>query len=148
MLQMIKGSELQNVERNMRVIDSDSFDQFVTKMIHWYQCQTHNDFFRNDTAREIPNVFDLFNYPGSYGEQVLYLFMDSEKNRRMDLFGESPSEAEDKVVRQMDNKDDLLYERMMGDAISVMDAYRLFYMYRDDVHNTSIYYNKFTVEVW
>ena len=152
MNQIMKASSLEIVQNRMEIIHPSHFDLFVAKVLSWYQVSTaaHD----NENSEEfinhnyIPNVFSLFEYPGVIGEQIYFMFLDSETQNRMDNFNESYPVAKDAAMRLINDDDAVTRFRMQLDVKEVLNVYRMFYCYQDDAHDSSEYYNPYTTEVW
>ena len=150
--QIMKASSLEIVKKRMEIIHPTNFDQFVAKVLSWYQVSAaahdnkNSEGFINYDC--IPNVFSLFEYPGVVGEQIYFMFLDSQTQNRMDKFNESYLVAKDAAMRQINDDNAVTRFRMQFDVKEVLDVYRLFYCYQDDAHNSSEYYNPYTTEVW
>lgn len=119
---MVNGSmtvsELQKVRKQMKLIQDDKFEWFVYDVINWYQTELINSYILHQNE-EPPNVFRMRELPGLTGIDV---FAHFGKHR-------------DSVEADQD-------------VVSILNAYHLFYCYRDDAHPRTRYFNHFTKEVW
>lgn len=115
---VMKVSDLEKVQKQMKIIQGDVFMEFAAQVIHWYQ----QDLLKTHIVRnnEIPpNLFQLFEHPGLDDRPLISLFKGQRDN----------PEAQQ-------------------DVAAVLNAYRMFYIYQDDAHPFVRYYNHFGGDVW
>lgn len=123
---VMKISELEQIKQRMNWIKGEDFQPFVASILSWYQKES---LFPSVVADpdEPPNIFDLFEYPNSAGEATLNYFCEPKQMQHMSL-GER--------------------DKMMHDCALVLDAYHMFYCYKDDTRFHTTHLNNYVVEVW
>ena len=144
--QLYQAKSLMNL---LHMIEPEEFDHFVVSILRWYEERSkHSVEFHEDIPTSAPNVFQLFEYTGDAEEMVINRFINSDTRRVMDAEGIGFELAEESAVRAYNDRLENNYPLMVSDVFTVLDQYKLFYMYQDDASIHPIYRNQCLKEVW
>ena len=133
---------------SFRLIKHDK-EEFIAAIIKWYINFKSVGFYEHDPLIEVPNLFFLFEYKSEGSDDVYQAFINDGVHSVMI---EHPEKDLEDVKNEMIDSTQTAYPYiapyMLLDVKLVLDAYHLFYCYRDDASAETQYYNPVVLEVW